>query len=313
MAAHSLALGVAAVLVVSSVLAGGAEAADLTPVSQLREASASSNTVTTGFECLGPFPSYGCPVVLDNVSVLDVDTAPLPILSAFVTTASVASATATATHDSVVTVDAIVAQGSASAQGAMSELSIPPYLAVFVDSTRSTRDDVDVTFSLDAPTPFTFDASGSIVYPDPAFPLPWAVLLEITLTGPGGEIASYVVAPDYGCISDPETFECVVAPTPLSISGVLDPGTYTLDVTLTTMGSGTWLHSAGTVSGFSSGEYDVALLLDDVPSVPLAGGSGATLLGALLAGLGARRTRSGIGAIVVGSVGHSSAEGREAT
>jgi len=254
-----------------------------TPVSQSREVRADEHVVTTGYACIGtiaghPFPS--CPVVLDDILDSDVQSAPGFAPDPFV--ASPAVAGASASHSSSVQPDSIVLSGSGTSYGAAAELPLQPgYILVLQTADRTTGDDSTITVDLDEPTPFSFEASGRIDYPDPNIPVQWGVGVEISLTGPGGSVATLTLAPDYACPNgDPGMFLCWVEPTPVTVSGTLPAGQYTLQVVATTEGGGSWYPNVGSLGGFSSAEYSASLSLGPAQPVP---GLGPLALAALAA------------------------------
>jgi hypothetical protein len=261
-------------------------AAELTPTAQLRRVQSDTVDATTGYTCLqgGPGPPLpGCPVDLGTSTPSDVESA--PGFDPFSATASTPGGSASQT--SSIGSSLVTAEGSSSASASSQSLVDPNYLLVLRTVDPSTSDVFELAFDLDEASPFTFGASGEIRYPDPAFPLSWGVALHVSLSGPGGEIASLAALPDYGCVSNPEFF-CVVAPTPVSLAGTLEPGSYTLSVELTTSAAGGYIPSVGPVAGAADGSYAVSLGLPPAEPMPALREPGALLLAGVLALLGLR-------------------------
>jgi hypothetical protein len=269
-------------------LSGGGPvgAGEFTPVSQLREVRSDTVDATTGYTCLeggtGP-PLPGCPIDLGTLTHSDANSAAdfLPFA------ATVTTPGGSANQTSSIGAAAVHAEGSSDSSASATEITDSAYVLVLRTVDPSTVDDFQVMFSLDEASAFEFEASGQIAYPDPSFPLIWDAALDVSLTGPGGEIASFQAVVDPFCVPDP-TFICTVAPTPVFLSGVLAPGGYTLALELTTSAAGSWLPSVGPLAGGASGAYDVELrLVSGATPVPSVRGGGRAALAASLGALGA--------------------------
>jgi hypothetical protein len=259
-----------------------ARAGSFSNVSQLREVRADTTDATTGYTCLdGILPA--CPVDLGTTTPSDLHAA--PDFAPFVATATTPGATAD--HASEIGSTRLAASASAQVNASASTESSPSYLLVLRTVDPSTRDDFDVEVAVDEATPFVLEIGGFIEYPDPAFPFVWDASLSVVVTGPGGELASRVVVPDFGCASDPETFLCRVEPAEVTVSGILAPGTYRVDAELVTSAGGSWLPSTGPLSGYAAGAYDVELrLLSDAALLPMLGPTSTAVLVFVLAGAG---------------------------
>jgi len=265
-------------------------------VTQSREVRADQHVVTIGYACVGSVgghPVPACPEVLDDVLDADVETAPGFVPDPFVANPAVVGASVS--HWSSVQSDAVVLSGSGTSQGSAGELPLQPgYVLILQTADRSTGDDSTITVELDEPTPFSFEASGRIDYPDPNFPVQWNVGVEITLTGPGGPVAALTLAPDFACPNgNPDLFTCWVEPTPVTASGTLPAGQYTLQVVATTEGGGSWYPSVGSLGGFTSAQYSAALSLGPAQPVPGLGPLALAALAAVLAGSVFRLNSSG--------------------
>ncbi len=257
----------AAVVVAALLLAGDVTAGTLTGISQNRVVQSTTTDATTGFECFDPIfgpPLLGCPVDLGTTVSHD----PHAAVDFGLFSATAATAGGSASQESEIGPTLVRGAGSANVNATASAPTQPPYLLItrFVDP--ETEDDFEVSVSLDAPTAFRLDLSGSILYPDPAFPVGWNAALSIQVNGPAGSVASFSALPDFGCLSDPNTLLCTVTPAPVSITGILEPGTYSVDVSLVTAAQGTYLRNVGPVGSSAGGDYSVELLLLSPVSVP---------------------------------------------
>ena len=256
-------------------------------VSQVREVQSDTVDATTGYTCLnGILPA--CPVDLGTSTPSDSDLASTSGLW----NGTAATSGGSASQASIVYSSLVAASGNSVSDADSDEIADAGYILVLQTVDPSTSDDFEVTVTLDDAAVFSFAASGQIVYPDPNFPLTWDAGFDVQFTGPSGTVASFQAVVDLSCTSDAE-FQCTVAPTPVSLSGVLPAGTYTVDVELTTSAEGTWLHSAGAVAAFASGSYAVSLELTPSPGVPALSPAalGLLVLGLGLAGLGMARRR----------------------
>ena len=270
-------------------LAAPVYASVFTPISQGRSVGVENQHLRVGYTCLGggggpPLPA--CPVTLIDTTTSDIHTAPGFIPDPFAATATVTSGTAS--HTSSVQPTRVSVSGDAAVSGSASEISDPGYLLLLDAHDLSSSDASTISVSLDEATPFTFEASGRIDYPDPSFPLSWDAEVQIDLDGPGGSVASFTVAHGNLCPDgDPGNFTCFTEPTPLVVTGTLPAGEYTLTVLSTAEASGNWLPSTGPLGAASSAEYATSLTLAAAPPVPLLGPGPLTALSALLAGAGA--------------------------
>jgi hypothetical protein len=280
--ARSCGLGAAAWVLLAS---APALAGSFTPTSQLREVRSQTTDATTGYTCLvggGGTPLPGCPIDLGTTTTQDVHTA--PGFAAFDQTASTAGG-ATAQTSSIAP-GAVLATGTASANASASEGSDPCCLFVLRTVDPQTANDFELTFDLDAPTAFSFQASGWIEHPDPSYPVTGAGLLDIQLDGPAGSLGSLHASFDPACSVSPSFGVCRVEPAPLLLSGTLPAGSYTIDVHLETSAAGSWLPSTGPLAGFGTGAFDVSLALDTGASVPALDPTAAGGLFLLLAAAG---------------------------
>lgn len=285
-------LTLATALLVASPGAAGV----FSPVSEAREVRADEHVSTVGYTCVGSIgghPVPACPVSLGDVTNSDVQTAPGFVPDPFAVAPSVGAASAS--HASSIQPTSISISGDGTSSGSAAELANPPpYILVLQTSDRSTQDASTITVDLDEPTPFSFEASGRIDYPDPNFPVVWDVGLQISLDGPGGSVAGLVIAPDFGCPNgDPELFSCWVEPTPVVVTGTLPAGQYTLQLLATTSGGGSWFPSVGALGGFALVEYAASLTLGAAPPVPVLGPSTLGVLVGVLAGAAMLNSRGG--------------------
>jgi len=243
-------------------LSGGGAAAEFTPVSQLRAVQSDTVDSATGYTCLsGILPA--CPVDLGTSTPTASDSA-----SSFGPwSATAATLGGSTSQTSIIHSSVVSAAGSSVSDAAANEIADSGYFLVLQTIDPSTSDDLEVTVDLDEAAEFSFAATGQIVYPDPGFPLTWDAGLDVQFTGPSGTLASLQAAVDLSCTPDTE-FRCTVAPSPVSLTGVLPAGTYTVDIELTTSAEGGWLPSAGAVAAVASGSYEVSLELTPSASVP---------------------------------------------
>ncbi len=242
--------------------AGTATGAEFTTSAQLREIRSDTVNSTTGYTCLaGMLPA--CPVDLGTTTLSDVNSA--PDTAPWNATASTLGGQVS--QNSILGSTQMIATGSSSASATAEVVVDPSYLLVLRKTNPSTANDFAATFDLDEASTFSFLASGQIVYPDPNFPLVWDASLTIEFSGPSGVVGALQAIVDVSCIPDAEML-CTVAPTPISLSGILPPGSYDLNIELVTEAEGSWLPSTGALGALASGSYEVSLQLTPVTGVP---------------------------------------------
>lgn len=125
---------------------------------------------------------------------------------------------------------------------------------------------------------------------DPSFSVVWDAGLTIDFSGPSGAVGTLQAAIDVSCTPNAEML-CTVEATPISLSGVLPPGSYDLNIELATAAEGSWLPSVGAIGAFVSGSYEVSLQITPAADVPALSPSARLLLalGIGVTGLGLGR------------------------
>lgn len=165
----------------------------------------------------------------------------------------------TAQQSSEITATAIEGSGS---HGAVSTYSTSGGFPVVLHSeTHDTETRLAAEFEVAEGTPYQL--TGSVTTSGGLFSSSSA---RITLLGPGGPLGEVEVVSDPNC-ADPETCG-TVGPQPIALSGLLAPGTYTLEAVAS--GTAEGLHStSGSYGSGQGGSFDVQLALaPGVPSVP---------------------------------------------
>jgi hypothetical protein len=179
-----------------------------------------------------------------------------------------------ASQDSAIGADAITASGSHA--GVSSYSNSGGFPITFVSEDHTSGSDFSVTFQLLESHGFQLSGSvtteGGLLSSSQAF---------VRLRGPGAAVVAEVeVASDPGC-ADPSC--ATVGPEPLDATGVLAPGTYTLEASAGGTAAGT--HSpSGSFGSSQSGAFDLTLQLSP-PAVPALPPSAAALLATALAGV----------------------------
>jgi hypothetical protein len=265
-------------------LAAGPAAAGIEVLSQQRRVLVDIDVVEETYTSCAPFNNPGC--LPDSTATSHyADSAEAPDSGPFVATANdPALPDTSASQDSEIGAWTIRASGDHASAATFTNSG--PGLPVTVhgeDHYAESR--ASIEFQVDAAR--RYNVHGSVVTTGWLFAPTSA---RVRLTGPGGVLAEVQVD------SDPACFELgctTVGPVPFSASGVLLPGSYTLEA-LANGGPGgvPTLNSSFVVVG--DGAFDVELALDPVP-LPSLGGPGLALLALLVAAAGAAalRRRSG--------------------
>ncbi len=264
-----------------------------TPVAQSRVLTASDHLFVQGFTCwetVGIYQLPGCPETLEDTVTSDAVSA--PDFAPFSGTASLAGATVD--HGSAIGASQVTVVGTASAEGEAAWYAEPGYEEAGALRTRdrAARDESTITVTLDEATPYLLQASGRLEHSLLAPVLSWDASLLVTLDGPGGEVGRFEVQYDPLCANpDDDSMTCLVEPAPLYQLGTLQPGQYTLTISLLTEADGGW-YRFSEASAIALGAYDVALTLDPVVTpVPLLGPLALCGLALALGGVGAAMCR----------------------
>lgn len=268
-----LAVALLAVFAVALPATSQAEPGVLQLISQTREVSVYIETEEDYFESCVPLDPNCQPDWTITEVFPDSDSASGP--GPFVSTASRPEFPATfASQDSEITSWSVRAVGSHRA-GASFWYEGLPFPIIFHSESRDTDTHALVSFELDAGSAYVL--SGSVTTRGLMFSSSSA---RVRLTGPGDVLVAEVeVLSDPDCPSD----DCeTVGPELLDASGVLAPGTYTLEAIASGRAGG--IHStSGSVGSSQGGDFEVELQLS-APVALLPGTSRALLALALLGG-----------------------------
>ena len=227
-------------------------------VSQSREVRVDVESVEAYYASCIPLISPGCTPDSTTVeTVSDGDTASGS--GPFVASASPPGFPGSiATQDSEITTSSIRAAGTHAATSTFWNSGGFPI--TFQSESHDTRTLASVSFDLDAPSAFVL--SGSVTARGLMFS---GSTSSIRLIGPGGVVAEIVVNSVADCV-DPA---CVsVGPEPIDASGILEPGSYSLEAVAS--GNAGGVHStAGSFGSFEGGEYEMRLELSvPIPAIP---------------------------------------------
>jgi urease beta subunit len=262
---------------VAAALAAGPASAGIEVLSQERRVAVDIDVVEDTFSSCIPLITPGC--LPDSTTTANhPDSAEAPDTGPFLATANVPGFAATsASQDSEIGAWTIRASGSHAATATFWNTGGFPI--TFHSEHHHVESRASVEFQLEEAVGYSLDGSvstgGAIFSASSAW---------IRLVGPGGVVAEVQVDSDPDCI-DPGCFS--VGPAPLSASGVLAPGSYTLEAVASGLASGA--HStSGSFGTAVDGAFDVELVLDG-PPVPSLRGPALALLALLVWALGGRR------------------------
>jgi len=156
----------------------------------------------------------------------------------------------------------------------------PPYDTVVAVADTLSRSDLSATFEIDTPTPYTIESTLEGTY-YPSFYFDGPALVSVSLTGPGGSLFQSTCNLDFNVTDCPPFSE--------QASGVLAPGTYTVDVHAEALGESADCGPGGFGATYGRLDYAFSLQIGGQPVPGLAPGALAALT-ALLGVSGVQRT-----------------------